>query len=214
MSATRVRVFVSSTFSDMHAERDCLAAFVFPELRARCAKRGVDFVGVDLRWGLTSEDIDEFGSIDLCLQEIDRCHPFFLAILGDRYGYLPAPDHIPAELFTWTRDASNPRERALLERAYREDRSAQPVEFRLCIAGQERDEARRDLIRIWTTAGLPDAGLSVTEREIEHALSKTSHALIYIRESGVHQHPDFPEDWVERFSEPDNHQRRRLRDLK
>jgi hypothetical protein len=46
-----VRVFVSSTFLDMHAERDYLNGVVFPELRSRCAKRGADFVGVDLRWG-------------------------------------------------------------------------------------------------------------------------------------------------------------------
>jgi telomerase protein component 1 len=32
----RVRVFISSTFLDMHGERDLLNRFVFPELSRRC----------------------------------------------------------------------------------------------------------------------------------------------------------------------------------
>ncbi|HAM34177.1 MAG TPA: hypothetical protein DCP41_12000 [Deltaproteobacteria bacterium] len=39
-----VRVFVSSTFRDMHAERDELVKFVFPELRRWCRERAVEFV--------------------------------------------------------------------------------------------------------------------------------------------------------------------------
>jgi len=33
-----VRVFISSTFKDIHAERDHLVKVVFPELRERCAE--------------------------------------------------------------------------------------------------------------------------------------------------------------------------------
>lgn len=51
-----VRVFISSTFVDMHSERDLLARFVFPELRSRAAKHFVNVHEVDLRWGLTEED--------------------------------------------------------------------------------------------------------------------------------------------------------------
>jgi telomerase protein component 1 len=45
-----VRIFISSTFRDMHAERDHLVRVVFPELRERCAKRRLHLVDVDLRW--------------------------------------------------------------------------------------------------------------------------------------------------------------------
>jgi len=51
-----VRVFISSTFRDMHAERDQMVRFVFPELRERCAKRRLHLVDVDLRWGVTEEE--------------------------------------------------------------------------------------------------------------------------------------------------------------
>ena len=37
-----IRVFISSTFRDMHAERDYLSRQVFPELRSRCQKRGAE----------------------------------------------------------------------------------------------------------------------------------------------------------------------------
>ena len=50
-----VRVFVSSTFRDMQDERNELVKFVFPELKRRCRKRRVEFIGVDLRWGITDE---------------------------------------------------------------------------------------------------------------------------------------------------------------
>ena len=31
-----IRVFISSTFRDMHAERDWLVRFTFPELKEKC----------------------------------------------------------------------------------------------------------------------------------------------------------------------------------
>jgi len=83
-----VRIFVSSTFRDMHAERDHLNRIVWPELRHRCLQRGVDLVSVDLRWGVTEEDSVRHGALALCLQEIDRCD-WFVALIGDRYGWIP-----------------------------------------------------------------------------------------------------------------------------
>jgi hypothetical protein len=80
-----VRVFISSTFRDMQAERDHLVRFVFPRLREDLLRRRVHLVDVDLRWGVTS-DQDAF---ELCMDEIDRCKPRFLCMLGGRYGWVP-----------------------------------------------------------------------------------------------------------------------------
>ena len=44
-----VRLFISSTFRDMHAERDHLVTVVFPELAERLERLGLDFHDVDLR---------------------------------------------------------------------------------------------------------------------------------------------------------------------
>ncbi len=46
-----VRVFISSPFRDMHAERDHLLTVVFPELRERVERLGLEFFDVDLRLG-------------------------------------------------------------------------------------------------------------------------------------------------------------------
>jgi tetratricopeptide (TPR) repeat protein len=89
------RVFVSSTFRDMGAERETLAKRVFPRLRKECERRGVTWGDVDLRWGVTDEEKAEGLALRLCLDEIDRCS-CFIGILGDRYGW--APDGEPAEI--------------------------------------------------------------------------------------------------------------------
>lgn len=81
-----LRIFISSTFRDMHSERDYLVRVVFPELRERCAKRRLHLVDVDLRWGVTEEEAESGRVLEICLDEIERCRPFFLGILGERYG--------------------------------------------------------------------------------------------------------------------------------
>lgn len=90
MSAWRtVRVFLSSTFRDMHAERDHLIKVVFPALRERLEKHHVHLIDIDLRWGVTREQAENDRVLGLCLQQIDECRPFFIGILGERYGWLP-----------------------------------------------------------------------------------------------------------------------------
>lgn len=80
-----VRVFISSTFRDMHAERDHLVRFVFPHLREELLKRRIHLVDVDLRWGVTSEQ----DALEVCREIIDECRPRFICILGGRYGWTP-----------------------------------------------------------------------------------------------------------------------------
>ena len=91
----RVRVFISSTFRDMHAERDHLVKVVFPRLRQWCEERRLHLVDIDLRWGVTKEQADNGAAIDICLQEIDGSRPFFICLLGGRYGWVP--DKLPSE---------------------------------------------------------------------------------------------------------------------
>jgi tetratricopeptide (TPR) repeat protein len=99
-----IRVFVSSTFRDMQKEREELIKFVFPELRKLCDKRGVTWGEVDLRWGITEEETKRGQVLPNCLAEVELC-PFFIGILGERYGWVP--DRIPQELIgqeSWLED--------------------------------------------------------------------------------------------------------------
>ncbi|HEU6439736.1 MAG TPA: tetratricopeptide repeat protein [Terriglobales bacterium] len=84
-----VRVFVSSTFRDMRAERDELVKRTFPALRKLCESRGVTWGEVDLRWGVTDEQKAEGQVLPICLAEIRGCRPYFIGLLGERYGWVP-----------------------------------------------------------------------------------------------------------------------------
>jgi hypothetical protein len=84
-----IRVFISSTFRDMQEERDVLMKFVFPQLRKLCEERGVTFTEVDLRWGITEEQSQRGEVLPICLAEVENCRPFFIGLLGERYGWVP-----------------------------------------------------------------------------------------------------------------------------
>ena len=85
----KIRVFVSSTFLDMQKERDVLNQEVFPIVKGECDKLGVPFNVIDLRWGITEEDQAKGSVIDLCLDEIQHCKPYFIGLIGNRYGWIP-----------------------------------------------------------------------------------------------------------------------------
>ena len=84
-----IRVFISSTFRDMQLEREYLIKYVFPEIRHVCRERGVEFTEIDLRWGVTKEEAEQGKVLKICLDEIERCRPYFIGILGERYGWTP-----------------------------------------------------------------------------------------------------------------------------
>jgi hypothetical protein len=87
-SERQIRVFISSTFRDMKDEREELVKQVFPQLRYLCERRGVTWGEVDLRWGVTDEARAEGMLLPLCLAEIERCRPYFIGLLGERYGWV------------------------------------------------------------------------------------------------------------------------------
>jgi len=99
-----VRVFISSTFRDMHGERDLLTRFVFPELRARAHSRCIQIYEADLRWGVTEEDARSARALEICLGEISRSH-YFIGMLGQRYGWVQDKYMVPdLEEYDWIRE--------------------------------------------------------------------------------------------------------------
>lgn len=81
-----IRLFISSAFLGMEEEREYFNDVITPRVRALCRDKGVSFFSVDLRWGITQDDIKSERLIPICLSEIDECIPFFLGIIGNRYG--------------------------------------------------------------------------------------------------------------------------------
>jgi len=85
-------IFISSTFVDMNEERDVLNSYVLPKLNEYFNPKRVIIQLVDLRWGVRTAEIEDESArnnkvLSVCFDEIDRSQPFFVAILGDRYGY-------------------------------------------------------------------------------------------------------------------------------
>ncbi|MCL2180106.1 MAG: DUF4062 domain-containing protein, partial [Treponema sp.] len=85
----QIRIFISSTFRDMMKERDYLITRVFPELRRYCEERDISLFELDLRWGVTQEESENQMAFKICLNEVDNTNPFFIGLLGERYGWVP-----------------------------------------------------------------------------------------------------------------------------
>ncbi|GHT67361.1 hypothetical protein AGMMS50239_30400 [Bacteroidia bacterium] len=93
-----VYIFISSTFNDMHAERDYLVKRVFPQVSAWCEERRLRLIDIDLRWGVSEADATQNKRVvQVCLNRIDECRPFFLCFLGQRRGWVPTDKEINDE---------------------------------------------------------------------------------------------------------------------
>jgi len=155
------RIFVSSTFSDLKAERDALQRFVFPRLRELCASRGARFQVIDLRWGVSEEAGLDQRTMAICLGEIERCQrvtprPNFVVLLGDHYGWRPLPPEIPASEFAAIEaKVTVADDMALLKTWYRLDGNAAPKPV-WCLQPRRVDvDEKAD----------PDARKAATDRE-------------------------------------------------
>ena len=93
-----IRVFISSTFQDMNDERSELIKKTFPILREKAAQRDVALTEVDLRWGITEEESKSGRVVEICLREVENSVPFFIGIIGNRYGWIPGPGDVDERL--------------------------------------------------------------------------------------------------------------------
>ncbi len=181
-TAPRVlRVFISSTFRDMQGEREELVKRVFPEIRRRCEERGVVWGEVDLRWGVTDEQKAEDAVLPICLAEIERTRPYFIGMLGDRYGWVP--DEIPADLAdreAWLTDdeGRSVTEMEILHGVLRSPEMAGHAYFYL------RDPG-------WT-ASLPEAEQATYEEATGEGRARLADLKVRVRASGfpVREYPD------------------------
>ena len=208
------RIFVSSTFGDLQDERNALQKHVFPELRELCRRQGCRFQAIDLRWGVREEAGLDQQTMRICLGEIERCQrisprPNFIVLLGDRYGWRPAPYEIPAEeyaaMYKLT-DAAD--DRALLDRWYERDDNAVPgvyvlrprtLEFEAGAGDDEKERVRREERAAWQRTeralrgifarAVPRMALA-EERQVKYAASATEQEIVAgaMRVDGADKH--------------------------
>jgi len=94
-------IFITSTFRDMHMERDYLRTYVFPELEERIKARRTHLEPIDLRWGVETvtkeeEHAKEMLVLKVCLAKVERSRPFLIGLIGDRYGWIPPEERMVA----------------------------------------------------------------------------------------------------------------------
>lgn len=106
LNSRRMRVFISSTFEDMDKERSELSK-CFRELSIIAKSYNVALNAIDLRWGIQPGE----SVVELCLNEIENSQPFFLGIIGDRYGTCPPikeyydNNNLQSRFGRWLKDA-------------------------------------------------------------------------------------------------------------
>ena len=180
------RVFISSTFRDMHGERDMLTRFVFPELRARAHSKQINIYEVDLRWGVTEEDARSHRAMEICLSEISRSQ-YFIGLLGQRYGWVQDQYMIPDSAeFDWLKE-------------FPAGRSITEVEMNHA-ALRDTDKAVgkaffyfRDPIAL---EKIPEAQKKNFESESHSALQKIENLKSQIRISGLEVYDGYPCQWL------------------
>lgn len=110
-SGKNIKVFLSSTFKDMDAERDVIMNRVAPTLQQLLEPQGITVQFIDLRWGVNTQDADEDERENMvlreCISEIRQSRPFFIGLLGDRYGWMPSEDSWQVMLSEMTDEESN-----------------------------------------------------------------------------------------------------------
>lgn len=98
-----ISIFVSSTFLDMQSERDLLRERILPDIEDYVKKYGININFIDLRWGIdTSEKDDEESTkiiIKSCVDEIVGSKPYFISLVGERYGWIPDLKYIENALY-------------------------------------------------------------------------------------------------------------------
>lgn len=179
-SSKTFRLFLSSTFNDMRAERDKLQAEVFPELRKYCEERGFSFQPIDLRWGVSNEAGFDQKTMDICLDEVKRCkdalNPHFAVMLGERYGWIPLPAHVKADEFEQVKDAvlskyeKDSKEVEYINQWYKKDENNLPAQYLL----QPRVEKEHKDWKYWgdVESKLRDAFRSVVNNELKDKLAE------------------------------------------
>ena len=78
----------------MHSERDYIKKYVIPQLRNELQSYGISIDITDLRWGIDTteedEDFRESKVLHVCMDAIRKNRPYFIGLLGNRYGWVPS----------------------------------------------------------------------------------------------------------------------------
>lgn len=123
----------------MDSERDIIKFHVIPALNRLYRNRMVEIQAIDLRLGIDTTGLSESESenkiLDVCTACIESARPFFIGLLGDRYGWIPSGER-------WHEFIARqlPENRAMLLNT--QDRSVTEMEIVFGVLGRKADSVR------------------------------------------------------------------------
>ncbi|XP_063968859.1 protein qui-1-like [Lytechinus pictus] len=106
-----VKIILSCCKSDTIQERFVLLRDAVPELQRFCQQYGLDFQLVDMHQGPSNTSTNDHEMAGLRIQEIINSHqlslgPFFVSIIGNKYGDYVLPSRIEGTEFSHIRDCA------------------------------------------------------------------------------------------------------------
>lgn len=97
--SSRLVIFVSSTFTDTHIERNILIDKILSNLQYIAKRNNVTITFVDMRYGVRDENTWDHLTWISCKIELERCMKescgmCFLSLQSSKYGYQPIPKYL------------------------------------------------------------------------------------------------------------------------
>ncbi|XP_054899849.1 LOW QUALITY PROTEIN: NACHT domain- and WD repeat-containing protein 1 [Poeciliopsis prolifica] len=131
-----IRIFISSSFTDMSVERKVLLDQAYPQVLSFCRRLGLVFEVVDLSWGIRTFPYGDHEASEIVLQEIQTSQkvsagPAFVGLLGSRYGHRPLPRLIPEKQFEvlLSKLSKNPEGVQQLQEWFQKDSNSVPPTY-------------------------------------------------------------------------------------
>ncbi|KYQ88199.1 hypothetical protein DLAC_10885 [Tieghemostelium lacteum] len=114
-----LKLFVSSTFLDMTKEREYISNYLIPQLKEYCNNRMIELTHVDMRWGITNEEMKRKNTIATCLNEVQNSN-YFISLLGQRYGWSQGAEYdesyqLATTYFPWLSQDGTMKNRSITE---------------------------------------------------------------------------------------------------
>ena len=125
-----LEVFVSSTFTDTHKERNILLTEILPKLRDRASKFKIAVTFFDLRTGIPDSNTLDHDTWNGCYRALKQCLQgsrgiFFLSLQSMKYGYMMLPKTIGKDVFeARLKEREKPELKTLAEEWYTLDLNA------------------------------------------------------------------------------------------
>jgi hypothetical protein len=185
--SSKLTVFISSTFTDTHCERNILQERIAPLLRARGREFGLEIIFIDMRYGVRNENTMDHTTWLQCSNLLQWCAEesaglFFISLQADKYGSCFVPRTISENVFEKLVGCECEETRQVATEWFRRDDNACPPQYVLRPLTDVNDPhfwgtvlplLTRALDSLPISDAHPDhlVGQSVTEWEVRSALS-------------------------------------------